>query len=121
MERWDKVTMAQVSNLIEKNRAFSIELELRLSFGVTDKKFYGAIFNGDNQIFYKTYEGEHAHLLIAMIHTDFAEHLKKIDIARKRAESVRLQIELNAAREKEAEDKWHIELERRKAAFNKNR
>ena len=119
MERWDKITMQQVSNLIEKNKEFADKLQLRMAFGITNKKFFGAIYNNDLQIFYNTYEGQHTHILVAMVHIDFSEHLKKVDIARKRAESVRIQAELQAQREQAAEEAWQAELEKRKAKFEK--
>jgi len=114
MERWDKITMEQVSKLIEANKYLALQLDVKLSFGVTNKKFYGAIFNADQQVFYKTYSGEYAHIIVAQIHIDLSEHLKKIDVARKRAESVRLQMERNAEREKMQEEAWQKEVERRK-------
>ena len=120
MERLDKITLAQVSKLIDDNQLFSAELNLRLSFGITNKKFYGAIFDGEQKIFYKTYEGQHTHILIAQLHIDFNTHMKRVDIARKRVETLRLIEERKSIKEKEAEQAWQVELEERKKRFRQS-
>lgn len=74
------LTITDLTNMIEINLNRAIELELKLSWAIKDKKIYGKILSENEVIFEKVYELKHTHLSLAKMQFDFDSELSAWEI-----------------------------------------
>lgn len=84
---YGRITLEQVSRLIQQNLTRAKEVGLRIVWGYNKnvKAYYSRIYDGERICHEEYYSGKLTHLIIAELHDDLARNLLNVAQAKKRA------------------------------------
>lgn len=76
-------TLAQLSQLIDENLAAAKYLNVKLTWGFSNRRMYARIIDGDNLIYERYYQGQHTHVHLAHMHLHFSQRLSALTVQRR--------------------------------------